>query len=220
VLADAAALTGVAARPRLGDLVDRAEARYGKTLDAEPRRALAEFLIERLQHFFEIRGGDRRNGRAVLAERGLGLNVSVADLQGNLRALAEFAKAEQFRQLATAFKRVRNIARELPDAEFDADEARGGDLAAILVEPAEQALLKELRDRQAVIEGAVRQGTGFREAYLEASKFGPTVERFFNDVFVMADDAALKRGRLRLLKRLERLILQLGDISEIVALES
>jgi glycyl-tRNA synthetase beta chain len=220
VLADAAGLTGVAARPRLGDLVTRAESLYGQSLDPEHRRGLAEFLLERLQHFFEIRGSDRRNGRAVLAERGLGLNVSVADLQGNLRALAEFARAEQFRQLATAFKRVRNIARELPDAEFDAEEARGGDLARLLTEAAEQALLKELHDRQAVIEGAVRQGTGFREAYLEASKFGPTVERFFNEVFVMADDAALKRGRLRLLKRLERLILQLGDISEIVALES
>jgi glycyl-tRNA synthetase beta subunit len=36
-------------------------------------------------------------------------------------------------------------------------------------------------------------------------------------VFVMTDDASLRTARLRLMKRLEQLILHLGDISEIVA---
>ena len=35
----------------------------------------------------------------------------------------------------------------------------------------------------------------------------------------MSDDARLRQARLRLMKRLELLILQLGDISEIVASE-
>jgi len=62
-------------------------------------------------------------------------------------------------------------------------------------------------------------GNGYREAYLEASKFEPSVAKFFSDVFVMADDLVLRQARLRLMKRLEQLILQLGDISEIVAAE-
>ena len=36
----------------------------------------------------------------------------------------------------------------------------------------------------------------------------------------MTDDPTLRQARLRLMKRLEQLILQLGDISEIVATES
>ena len=36
----------------------------------------------------------------------------------------------------------------------------------------------------------------------------------------MVDDPRLKQARLWLMKKLERLILQLGDISEIVAPES
>jgi glycyl-tRNA synthetase beta subunit len=36
----------------------------------------------------------------------------------------------------------------------------------------------------------------------------------------MADDPKLREARLRLMKRLEGLILRLGDISEIVAPES
>jgi len=35
-------------------------------------------------------------------------------------------------------------------------------------------------------------------------------------VMVMADDPKLRDARLRLLRRLERLILQLADVSEIV----
>jgi glycyl-tRNA synthetase beta chain len=62
-------------------------------------------------------------------------------------------------------------------------------------------------------------GAGFRRP-LEASQFEPVVARFFNEVFVMTDDPAVRRARLRLMKRLEALILELGDISEIVATES
>ena len=55
-----------------------------------------------------------------------------------------------------------------------------------------------------------------RTAFAEAAKAGPAVAKFFDDVMVMADDAKLRDARLRLLRRLEGLILQLADVSEIV----
>jgi glycyl-tRNA synthetase beta chain len=42
------------------------------------------------------------------------------------------------------------------------------------------------------------------------------VDRFFNDVFVMADDARVRQARLTLMAELRDLILKLADISEIV----
>jgi glycyl-tRNA synthetase beta chain len=42
------------------------------------------------------------------------------------------------------------------------------------------------------------------------------VDRFFTDVLVMADDPQIRRNRRWLLKRLETLMLNLADISEIV----
>ena len=63
-------------------------------------------------------------------------------------------------------------------------------------------------------------GSGYREAFAEAARFKPAVDRFFDDVLVMAPDPNVREGRLRLLRRLERLILQLGDISEIVPEEA
>ena len=71
------------------------------------------------------------------------------------------------------------------------------------------------------IDKARRTGQRYREAYAEASQFEPAVARFFNDVFVMADDAGVEAGAAAAdASELEQLILQLGDISEIVATES
>jgi glycyl-tRNA synthetase beta chain len=124
-----------------------------------------------------------------------------------LEVLPEFTLSPAFTQLATAFKRVRNIARELP-------AGAGMDLSA-LKEPAEVALRKELEQRQQAIESAVASGD-YRRGFAEAAKFGPSVDKFFTEVFVMVDDEQLRTARLALMKRLEALILTLGDISEIV----
>jgi glycyl-tRNA synthetase beta chain len=78
------------------------------------------------------------------------------------------------------------------------------------------ALRDELVRREQIIVGAIDEGD-YRRAFGEAAKFGPSVDRFFTDVFVMVDDQALREARLGLMKRLEALILKLGDISEIVA---
>jgi glycyl-tRNA synthetase beta chain len=223
ILADAEALTGTRVRTPLEALVNRARALYAEAdvaaVEAGDDAELRAFLAERLAHVFESRGDDRRTIRAVVSGPDVAMQRPVADLHENVAALPEFARSEQFRQLATAFKRVRNIAREYPAAAFEADEAGGEPLAAILMEPAEQALLSEIDARRAAIDRAGSDGHGFRDAYVEAAKFEPFVARFFDDVFVMSDDLRLRQGRLRLMKRLEAVILQLGDISEIVASE-
>jgi glycyl-tRNA synthetase beta chain len=90
----------------------------------------------------------------------------------------------------------------------------------LLTHPAETALLTEIDQRSPAIESAVASGQGFRQAFGEAATLAPAVARFFDDVLVMAEDARLREARLRLMKRLETLILQLADVSEIVPEES
>ena len=220
ILADGETLMGVRVRVPIGRLIDEAQAALGgdAAAAAAARPELAAFLVDRLHYLFEARGADRRHVRAVVGGARGALEVPVADLQENLRALPEFARSDQFRQLATAFKRVRNIARELSDADYTALQAAPP--AARLTEPAEQALVAALTAHEAAIARAVAGGRGYREAYAEAAQFEPVVARFFNDVFVMAEDPAQRHARLWLMKRLEHVILQLGDISEIVAPES
>ena len=217
LLADVEVFVGRPVRAAFKDLFARAFAGYTQEPTPEAAEALWQFFWERIEFFFVGRGYDRRNVRSVVWEKTVGLEVPIKDTAAKLAAVAEFAKSEQFRQLATAFKRVRNIARELEaPAEFEAWDAQQPPLAGLLKEPAEAALVKEIDTRAPKVLKAAESGAGFREAYAEAAGFEPAVARFFTEIFVMSDDAKVRTARLRLLKRLERLILRLGDISEIV----
>ena len=79
------------------------------------------------------------------------------------------------------------------------------------------ALLQELEQRGPAIDSVLKSGDNLRRAFVEAAQFGPAVDRFFTEIFVMVDDAALRKARLRLMKRLEQQILRIADISEIVS---
>jgi len=208
LLVDAPELTGRDVRPTLGSLIELARQPF-TSLDVGWEHPLSEFLLERVRYVLEQRGFDVRNVRAVTWEPAE--LISPLQARRKLEALPEFTESSDFRQLAILFKRVRNIAINLAVAATDAAPDR-----ALLSEPAETALLAELDRRQPAIDSAVASGQGFRQAFGEAAKLGPPVAKFFDDVLVMADDARLREARLRLMKRLETLILQLADVSEIV----
>ena len=202
-------------RKRVKELLDEHQAEVrrftakagwtGHTLKSRP----VDFLLERLRYLLEERGFDRRNVRGVTHQP---LDaIRPLDARRKLEVLPEFTETADFRTLATLFKRVKNIARKLADGE-SSDEP----FETVLTEPAERALLDELKVRRSVIVAAVETGTGFREAFAEAAKIGPVVDRFFNEVFVMADDLTLRRARLRLMQQVEHVILQLADVSEVV----
>jgi len=172
---------------------------------------LFEFLLDRVRYVLEQRGFDVRNVRAVTA--GSAAAISPLQARRKVEVLPEFATSPDFQQLAILFKRVRNIAKNL---DASAESADGAPDREALTEPAAIALLAEIDERQPVIDAAVRAGQGYRQAFAEAAKLGPAVAKFFDDVLVMADDPRLRNARLRLMKRLESLILQLADVSEIV----
>ena len=213
ILIDLPELTGLEARVAIGALRRLANAWHGDgETAAGARDRETAFLLDRLRYLLEARGFDVRNVRAVTHQP---LDeIRPLDARRKLEVLPELTGTADFRTLATLFKRVKNIARELPR---DAAQAASDEpFEAVLTEPAECALLDELTARRSVIDAAVQTGAGFREAFAEAAKIGPAVDRFFTEVFVMADDPALRRARLRLMQQVEQVILQLADVSEIV----
>jgi glycyl-tRNA synthetase beta chain len=205
ILIDLPELTGVDKAVALGPLVKEATRNGSFAGDAE--EAIYDFLLERVRYVLDKRGFDVRNVRAVTSGDVRELRPLLA--RRKLEVLPEFTDSDEFKQLALLFKRVRNIARN-----FSGDPNAPGD--TLLGEPAERALIDEINQRRPVIESAVASGQGYRAAFAEASRFGPTVAKFFDDVLVMAEDPKLREARLALLKRLEGLILQLADISEMV----
>jgi glycyl-tRNA synthetase beta chain len=177
----------------------------------------AAFVTERLRYLFERRGFRYDEINAVLSAEANAPGALPVPLivRRKLDALQGIRQSVDFEALAVAFKRVKNIARELPP---EAQTLDAETLDTALREPAERALLDEIRSRRPQIASAVQRGD-YRAAFVAASGFRPAVDRFFTDVFVMAEDADLRRARLRLVADLRDLILGLADISEIAAQE-
>jgi len=213
VLVDLPELTGIDARVTIGQLRRFAHGMHEGISEQTTARE-ASFLIDRLRYIFEERGFDARNIKAVTHQPVD--EIRPLDVRRKLEALPEFSSTADFLALAMVFKRVKNITRELRSDTAAGSGSDNESFDSLLTEPAERSLLGELKARQSVIEAAVQTGTGFREAFAEAARIGPAVDRFFADVLVMADDATLRHARLCLMQQVEQVILQLADVSELV----
>jgi glycyl-tRNA synthetase beta chain len=236
VLVDLPELVGLEVPVSLNELTERALGIVENNLPQTPPREFlsdkvqSEFLafaMERLRFLFERRGFKHDEINAVLSAEALAAPSIAAnghprgfaplDIRRRLEGLQAIRSSPDFEALAVAFKRVKNIARERAGSEPlpDLPQLR----AALGREEAEQALCEQLALLTPQIETAVKHGD-YRAAFLAASAFRPAVDRFFTDVFVMVDDAALRQARLALVTRLRDLIIGLADISEIAGQES
>jgi glycyl-tRNA synthetase beta chain len=176
------------------------------------RSQLWEFCWERESHLFERRGFKSDEIRVVGGLRATRLMPLAA--MHRVEATAKARGSKEFQDLAFVFKRVKNITKDRED--------RGVDLAALLPvlrEPSETALANEMIQRWPEIDEALRTGH-LVDAMHKLAKFHKPVDKFFQDVLVMAEDRDLREARLDLLTRLRNAILtNVGDISEIAAEE-
>jgi glycyl-tRNA synthetase beta chain len=191
-------------RPGLRRLAAAAAEGYGerrRTMKAEAGRELEEFLLDRLRFVLSARGFGADEIDAVLAARDPDALDDPREALERLRALhrVRLEASEDFEHLAMAFKRARNILSGQPAATVD---------RALLGEPAE----RELHDAVARLAGA----DGGYEARLRslATLRGP-VDRFFDDVMVMAEDPRVRANRLGLLQQAVSLFYRIADISKL-----
>ncbi|MGE0392210.1 MAG: glycine--tRNA ligase subunit beta [Vicinamibacterales bacterium] len=209
ILADLHEVTGISARVTLGQLVAKAGEPW--TLDADAHDAIQAFLVERVLHLFEQRGFDIRNARAV-AVRSLDA-LDVARAKRTLAVLAEFAAQPEFRLLAEAVKRVKNISKGVVFTRgWDALQA----YVPAAADAAERDLIGYVASRVSVIDEAERTGQ-YLAALKDIAGLQPFVAKYFDDVMVMAEDAAVRDTRLQVMAGLRDLVVRIADISEIVA---
>jgi glycyl-tRNA synthetase beta chain len=191
-------LTGVDREIAIGPLF-AAAAGDGGTADP----AAQAFAIERVRFILEHRG------YSLEVVRGATPSADVSPLRARrvAEALQGMRASEDFQALAVLFKRVKNITKDTPAGDaFD----RGA-----LLEPAERALLEQIDARRPRVDAAVAR-SDYRTAFAEIAGLRAAVDRFFTEVFVMAEDARLRSARLALMASLRDLILDLADISEII----
>ncbi len=169
---------------------------------------ILDFFTERLRYYFEsVRKLRYDTVRAVLAA---GWDVP-AEALGRAEALERVRAGENFEALSLAAKRIKNIlAKSATASDWQPGEVDG----AMLEEPAEQELFEAyLRIAQEV--GALRESGNNRQALERIASLRPEVDRFFDKVLVMTEDAALRQNRLRLVGKLDELFSGIAHFAEI-----
>jgi glycyl-tRNA synthetase beta chain len=210
VLVDLPELTGLRAVLDLDVLVRRAADAFGAAEAAAVVADVRGFALDRLRHLFGQRGFRPDEIEAALGATAAGVRPLIVRWQ--LDALRDARVSQDFEALAVLFKRVKNIAREIsaePQASYGSSLDR-----SLLTTPAEQQLLAEY-DVQAPAIGAALAAGDYRRAVAAAATMRPAVDRFFTDVFVMADDEKLRTSRLMLMVSLRDLVLSIADISQL-----
>ncbi|MDR1194790.1 MAG: glycine--tRNA ligase subunit beta [Peptococcaceae bacterium] len=190
----------------LEDLILQALGQYTFVLGGEAAAARA---LEKIKEFFAARV------RNILSEAGYRYDVVDCALgtpwrlprQAEERAAALKALRDQegFRQLLAVFTRANNLAKK---------EEGGGIDPALLREEREMVLHARLLAARAGI-GDAREKAGLKGVIWALAGLADPVNAFFEGVMVMAEDAAVRRNRLALLRAVVELTRELGDLSKL-----
>jgi glycyl-tRNA synthetase beta chain len=190
--------------PSLRGLVSKAASGHGSRLKrpaGEVTGDLEAFLLDRLRYVFLSRGFAADEVEAVLGAREPDALDDPAESARRLQALHRVRReaSEDFAHLAVAFKRAKNILGDQAPPAVD----RG-----LLSEAAERELFEAV--------GRLGAADGGYEARLRSlsSLRGP-VDRFFDDVLVMAEDPRVRANRLGLLSQALSLFYRIADISKL-----
>ncbi|WP_429002913.1 glycine--tRNA ligase subunit beta [Xanthomonas sacchari] len=150
-----------------------------------------DFILDRLRGYYADKGVPATQFNAVAELK----PASLYDFDRRIDAIGTFAALPEAEALAAANKRIRNILRKA-EGEIPAQVDAG-----LLREPAERALTEAVEAAIAETDGALRQHD-YVTVLNFLARLRPQVDAFFDGVMVNADDPALRRNRLALLKRL------------------
>jgi glycyl-tRNA synthetase beta chain len=168
---------------------------------ARALRTLLDFYRARLQFLGEEAGLRQDSARAALAIDCDG----PFDAVQRMRALDAIRSDTEFDNLATAHKRIKKITQghEISDLH-----------PGLLNEQAEKDLHAALQSEETRIEAAVAQ-RDYVAVLRSIARLRPLLDRFFDDVMVMAEDLRLRNNRIALLQQIAALFQRIGDFSEI-----
>ena len=179
------------------ELLERALSNLDK-ISEETLDSLKDFFSSRYEAFLLERGFSMNIARSVkMWWRFPYLGVRAAE------AISEYVKKEDFNDLLIAYQRVHNISRGHSGNSFDGSK---------FIEQAERDLLNNyLKCFDDVMEALERDD--FERSLQLLTSLKPHIDKYFDDVFVMAEQEDIRLNRLGFLKSLDQLFLKIGDLS-------
>ncbi len=130
------------------------------------------------------------------------------DFDRRIHAVNDFRKLDEAESLAAANKRIGNILKKI-DGELPAQIDIN-----LLQESAEKHLHAKLQSISSEVMPKMEAGE-YAEALQQLAGLRDSVDAFFDQVMVMADDEALKNNRLALLSQLHGLFIKAADLSRL-----
>jgi glycyl-tRNA synthetase beta chain len=164
------------------------------------------FLLERLRAYLRDQGYSTNHVDALLSLRPSRIDLVPAQMD----AIRTFATLPEAEALAAANKRIGNILRK-----NESEVAPRVD-RALLVDGAEKELYSTVQELLPIVRDHVKRGD-YTAALRSLASARTCVDRFFDDVLVMADDGALRANRLALLRGLSEAMNQVADISKLAS---
>ncbi len=170
------------------------------------------FLMERLQYFLlEVRGFPYDVLRSIR-------NVSdVTDVIARAEALTSMRGSEDFLAVCAAFKRIKNIIQNANEKGLWKHGIPDKELAIDRFEDSAEHELYLLTDELAPDVEELQARRDYREALEQIATLRPCIDRFFDKVMVLTEDAVLRNNRLSLLTKVYFQFSSIADFSEIVA---
>ncbi len=189
----------------LGECVDAAFAAFASVAAVKPNReALLDFVYDRLRGYLRDQDYSAQQVAAVVDAR----PEVIADLPARLAAVRAFAALPESDALAAANKRIVNILRKSGDQAASAvDRGR-------LADGAEHDLFMAFQKLAPLVEAGYSDGD-FAGALRALATVKPVVDRYFDDVMVMAEDVAVRANRLALLRSVAATMNRVADISKL-----
>jgi glycyl-tRNA synthetase beta chain len=166
--------------------------------------AVLDFIYERLRGYLRDRGYSANQVAAVLDAR----PDAIADLPARLAAVQAFAALPESAALSAANKRIVNILRK------SGSEAALAVDRSVLADGAEQDLYLTFQRLAPQVEDDFGRGD-FESALRVLATAKPAVDRYFDDVMVMAEDPSIRANRLALLRGVADTMNRVADISKL-----
>jgi glycyl-tRNA synthetase beta chain len=129
----------------------------------------------------------------------------IVEVKRRIEALSEFRKAPDFDSLAIAFKRVVNIVKGQPKGEVR---------DSLFVEPVERELYLSFIDTRGKVGGKMSE-RNYPEALSIMRTLKEPVDKFFEHVLVMDENAELRKNRLSMLWEIRDLFFRIADFSKL-----
>lgn len=134
---------------------------------------------------------------------------ALPDVLARVKALDALRKEPDFEPLAVTFKRVENIIKKA-DASFQTNPVA----PELFEDPSETDLYNAVIEVQKSVTDLIRNGN-YDQALAHMATLRPRVDRFFDDVMVMAKDEKIKENRIALLSSVSGLFKNIADFSKI-----